>query len=216
MKKKIFEILRLIFVAYFTFLFIACYGQTKQQDDKQSPISNIKNSKTNGKFDIETFNKHQKNDSYEFNPKGSHVSEFSYGDGYVEEITYAGQLFKLTKDFYKNGNIKQKGLTFINDGFMKGVWQFFGPSGNLSHEIDYDSWYKFTWEDVRRFLRENHVDIKDINTNISRTWKEGEERVWVITYKTTPDKNGNYIRAVTLNGDSGKIQKEEWTRPQKN
>jgi len=95
-------------------------------------------------------------------------------------------------------------LTFIKNGFIKGVWQFFEPSGKLSHEIDYDSWYKFTWEDVQGFLRENHVNIRDI-INIDRTWKEEEKRVWVITYKTTPDKNGNYIRTITLNGDTGKI-----------
>lgn len=203
-------------MACFTIMLTDCNGQTKQQNIKRDAITDTKNSGMNEKFDIEAFNKHQQSNSYEVDLKDSHVSQFSYADGYVEEITYKGQLFKRTKDFYKNGNIKQQGLTFIKGEFMKGVWQFFDSSGNLSHEIDYDSWYKFTWEDVQRFLRENRVDIQDVNANIARTWKEGEERVWVVTYKTTPDKNENFIRTVTLNGNSGKIQKEEWTRPQRN
>jgi hypothetical protein len=216
MEKKILGVFKLLFITYLTLLFTACKGQTKQTVNKQGQTISIKDTKVSEKFDIETFNKHQENDSYEFNLRDGHVLQFSYGDGYAEEIIYTDKIFKLTKDFYKNGNIKQTGLTFIKGEFMKGLWQFFDSSGNLSHEIDYDSWYKFTWEDVQRFLRENRVDIQDVNTNITRTWKEGEERVWVITYKTTPDKNGNYIRTVTLNGNSGKIQKEEWIRPQRN
>lgn len=100
-----------------------------------SPIINIKNVNPIEKFDIETFNKNQQNDSYEFNLRDSHVLQFSYGDGYAEEITYTDKLFELTKDFYKNGNIKQRGLTFIKGGFMKGVWQFFEPSGNLHMKL---------------------------------------------------------------------------------
>ena len=216
MKKKKSKMLKFFLVVCFSSLLAECKAQIKQQNIKQSQISNLKNAKMSEKFDIETFNKNQQNNSYEFDIKGGHVLQFSYGNGYAEEIIYTDKLFKLTKDFYKNGNIKQKGLTFIKDGFMKGVWQFFESSGNLSHEIDYDSWYKFTWEDVQRFLRENHVNIQQDIINIDRTWKEKEERVWVISYKTTPDKNGNYIRTVTLNGNSVKIQKEEWTRPQRN
>lgn len=181
----------------------------------QHPTVKQKKEEGSEKFDIETFRKHQQNGLYEVDMGDTQVSEFSYADGYVEEITHTDQLLKLTKDFYKNGTIKQKGLTFIKGGFMMGVWQFFDSSGKLVHETNYDSWYKFTWDDLRSFLRENHVDMQDINTNISRTWKEGEKRVWVITYKTTPNKNGNYIRTVTLNGDSGKIEKEEWAKPQR-
>ena len=73
MKKKMFKVIKFFFVACFTFLLIDCNGQTKQQDDRHSPMISIKNVNPIEKFDIETFNKHQQNDSYAFNLRDSHV-----------------------------------------------------------------------------------------------------------------------------------------------
>ena len=201
--KKI-EVLSLFCTMCFLILITTCEGQTKTN-----------NAKTGEKFDVETYNKHQQNGSYVFNIKGAQVRQLSYATGYEEEITYPGKLFNRTKDFYKNGNIKQEGSAFIKGGFMKGVWKFFDSSGNLTHETNYDSWYKFSWENVRHFLRLNHVYIKDVIA-INRTWQKGDRKVWVISYQTTPDKKGNFIREVTLNGETGRIEKDERLRPQRN
>jgi hypothetical protein len=190
--------------------FINCKVGAVQQQHEGNKAGNKKIEK----FDIKAFDKHQQDNSYEFDGKDDRVMQFSYQDGYVEEITYPDKLFKLTKDFYKNGYIKQKGLEFIKGGFMKGTWQFYDASGNLTHETNYDSWYKFSWEDVQHFLQMNNATMPNV-INITRTWKEGEKRVWVISYKATPDKNGNFIRTVKLNGETGKIDKDEWTKPQR-
>lgn len=166
-------------------------------------------------FDIASYNKHQRNNSYQFDTKNAHVLQFSYADGYFEEITYPGKLFKLTKEFYKNGSLKQTGLSFIKGDFMKGTWQYHDTSGKLSHQINYDSWFKFSWDDVQHFLQANRVTIADL-ISINRTWKTGEKRIWTISYKTTPDKDGNFIRTYTLNGQTGKIENDKRTRPSKN
>ena len=61
--------------------------------------------------------------------------------------------FFLNKAYYFNGNIREKGLFFIYDGFRKGMWYYFDEQGNLTDSIDHDKPFRFTFEQVLAFAR---------------------------------------------------------------
>ena len=71
-------------------------------------------------------------------------------------------LAEVNIHFYKNNNIKMKGLFFNSlgsRGFQKGTWYEFDEQGKLIKEIDYDKFYKFTFEDILKFCEREKIKI---------------------------------------------------------
>ncbi|PZF72733.1 hypothetical protein [Taibaiella soli] len=160
-------------------------------------------------FDIETFDKHKKNEVYEFYEGRNHVLQFgNYETGYVEQITYPDSLFFLYKEFYPGGSLKKTGLSFLRGNFYKGIWKFNDAAGRTTKEINYDLWFKFGWEEIRAFLKENNIDVEDQHTSISRTWEAGMRAVWWISYKIK--RNDEFaLRTITIDGYNGTVIKED-------
>ena len=67
--------------------------------------------------------------------------------------------FFISKIYYLNGNIKAKGLYFVYNGFQKGLWYYFDEQGNLTDSIDHDKPFRFTFEQVLAFAREEGLEF---------------------------------------------------------
>lgn len=116
---------------------------------------------------------------------------------YYEEII-KNSYYKISKEFFPNGNIQRKGISFNQDTFQIGVWYEFNESGKLINQTNYDEGYDFTLEEVIKFA-ENQKDIRRyedqdnvvfpkgeyilLNSGSYNTIRKeirGEKKVWVI------------------------------------
>jgi len=73
---------------------------------------------------------------------------------------FANSLFYITKIFYSNGNLKEKGVA-SQLGFKIGLWYHYDEKGNVIKIEDNDKGYKFTTKDVLLFCLNNNITIKD-------------------------------------------------------
>lgn len=72
------------------------------------------------KFNIQEFNKHQKNGSWTFKKNNAEYYLRKVQDEYWVEISTKNNPFILKCNYYLNGNIKIKGLIFHGNDFTKG------------------------------------------------------------------------------------------------
>ncbi|MGY0036397.1 hypothetical protein [Pedobacter sp. NJ-S-72] len=101
---------------------------------------------------------------YQFLAENGDNIRFS-GDNYGEyrlEQRINGAYFNLIKIYNQNGNIKTKGLEFnvFYGTFKKGTWYGFSPEGKLTSTINYDTPFKFTFEQLVQFLEEEKIPLK--------------------------------------------------------
>lgn len=95
--------------------------------------------------------------------------EKEFGKGYATETIYYDNLpFFISKTFYSNGNIKEKGVKIVSGNVYKGIWYYFDESGKLIHSIDNDKIFDFSWEDILKFMTENRIPIQVGNSNHGR------------------------------------------------
>jgi len=114
--------------------------------------------------------------------------------------------FAICKQYYPNGNIKEKGIMFDIEWGTKtqiGNWYLFDDSGKLKETINYDKDYKVTIKDVLQFCSkkkipyeknsanpENHFDIKKIDGK------------WEIIYSDSITKG---LKCFIMDGKTGKV-----------
>lgn len=147
-----------------------------------------------------------------------------------ETTFYNNSPFATRKTFYPNGNIKEKGLYIVSGNFHKGIWYHFDESGKLTHTIDNDKIFGFSWEQVEKFMEENKIPMPlgdayiHGKTEIYRSSPllypqssvtdpifKSDKKLWSITW------NGgefNLYYNVVLEGDSGKMltRKKYWVK----
>ena len=162
------------------------------------------------KFNIEKFNKHQKDGSWMFKKNNEVYFLRKVKDEYWVEISTKDNPFILKCNYYSNGNIKIKGLIFHGDAFTKGIVVDYDKEGNIIKQTDYDAPYKsFPWEKVKLWLENRKVDLLD---SFTRVWRENENNrpIWYLSWDTKEhDKYGNkIIQDVELDGEKGKVLKE--------
>ncbi len=166
------------------------------------------------KFDsVKYENRVNKNSSTleEFLSDGTYVEldTGNYGKGYVE--TPLNSYFTLSKGYYKNSNIKMKGLVFNWFAFQKGIWYEFNEDGQLIKETDYDKYYKSTFEDILKFCEREHIEVKKgpilqstgFHTAIRRGYSLLMDNVswWEIDWL----KRSDLIETIKLNGNTGVV-----------
>lgn len=140
----------------------------------------------------------------------------------LEIIYYENSPFMIQKTFYPNGNIKEKGLKIVKGNIYKGNWYYFDENGKLTHTIDNDKLFDFSWEQVEKFMEENKISMPIGNfyvegkTSVGRvstllypksSEKEAPQSIlkaWGITWK---GEEWNQYYSVVLDGDTGKILK---------
>ena len=166
-----------------------------------------KNSFGKGKF---SYRYEYKTDSSYIQINGDNVN------GYSSNEYLQGKYFYTFKNYYKNGNIKEKGLCFHLGSFKKGVWYEFNISGKLVETVDYDQFYKFTFEDILRLCEKRNLFIEevisssdsDIPTTISRYYHTELKHIWVINWL----KTSTIMQTLTIDGNTGKVIKTEDSR----
>jgi len=100
--------------------------------------------------------------------------------------------------------------------FSKGIWQFYDIQGNEIQQIDYDKHFKFSWEQIESYLKQRHVELADRFTDITRISEDSTAPVWIISYRTKSNKDGNYIHNITIDGKTGKVLEETWRSVKRN
>ena len=144
----------------------------------------------------------------EFN---SHKSYFEY---------HKDQYFYISKVYYPNGNIKEKGLYFLYGGFEKGVWYNFDEQGNLTDSIDHDEPYKFTFEQVLEFARKEGIEYRkfdveyeilppDTYTELYRFLDDYiKKSVWIIRHW---NQKRRQLEEITIDGVTGEVLERQFT-----
>lgn len=145
---------------------------------------------------------------------GSYVelSEAEIGKQY--ELIPPGSYFSLLKLYYPNGNIREKGFTYVHY-FPSGVWYEFNEYGDLIREVDYDAPFTFTFDGVLKFCGENNIPVVKgyvprggvgFTTGIRRE-VDGDKCWWIIEYLN--QTRGDRIEVVYLDGKTGVVIKQE-------
>ncbi len=126
--------------------------------------------------------------------------------GYSKGIYLKDSYFSITKNFYPNGGIEIKGISF-NNGSEYGTWYHYDEKGNLTKEENIDEGYDFGWLDVIKYCLKNDIQLEKgypkhggVKTEIYKNEEEGK-KVWTISYYKP--KTDEYIE-VTLDGQTGK------------
>ena len=148
-----------------------------------------------------------------------------FGESYPLEITYYNNSsFKIRKFFYPNGNIKEKGLYIVSGGFNKGIWYYFNQDGKLTEITDYDKKFKYSWEEVEKFMEKNKIPMPLGNIYIHGKTKIYRSETSIFNHSSDLKKNAsiwsiiykgdeyNQYKEIILDADTGKIliKKTEW------
>lgn len=112
-------------------------------------------------FDLEDFNKKKKKKytAYYYVDKKIEILQSQKPDYFYEEYGVYEKGYKLIKEYYLNGAIKERGKEYFtpySDNFKIGKWEYFDEQGNL--------------------LEIKDMDGKDRRYNM--TYKEAFRRVW--------------------------------------
>jgi len=156
-------------------------------------------------FNIEIFEKNKDHlNHYTFSKEdGTIVEQNRWQFGYEEVITKKDSSIKTYYKYYENGNLKLIGDFFPND-FEKGIWKEYDEQGNLIKETDYDTPYKFTWEDILAFIKEKEIDMNGDHFEVGRNVVENKP-VWSIFHNI---ENSDLINVIGIDGNTGEVFQE--------
>lgn len=181
---------KVIYIILFGLLIVSC--TTNKYLPKKYKIGEVEY------FDIEEFEriKDKKYGSYYLNKKDTvEILKKNDSEGYLELITIPKKHYKIRKDFYPSGIIKERGKkNYPGDDFKIGIWEYFDESGKLVKTEDMDKKYKLSYKKaMRKVLRYYCFSKKDLMIEIM----PGNDRLfWVFS------KNGK-SKAVDMN--TGKV-----------
>ncbi|MFL0062334.1 hypothetical protein, partial [Tenacibaculum maritimum] len=160
------------------------------------------------KFDIKKYTSEKEN--YFLEENELLVKRMSQSFGYGKHIIYPNSYFSITKLFYKNNNIKEKGISF-NNGSEYGVWHEFDENGKLIKTINTDEDYGFDWKAVILYCEKNKIPLtkgfKEFDGFQTRIFKNeiDNRKLWEITCQISGDE----LLKITLDGETGKELKKE-------
>ena len=128
--------------------------------------------------------------------------QYRKGKEFGERRKKQGDLFEEYYIYYESGNLKHEACIFIKNGFFKGKGYLYDITGNLKEVIDYDAPYKYTWEDVLKFVKKHKIDLYDTYTIIDRDKNVKYGHYWDIAWKVPSTMN---VYVVILSGEDGRI-----------
>jgi len=128
--------------------------------------------------------------------------------GYVSNKTPKNSVFTIYKEYYPKGVIYRKWVNFRNGGGAVGMKYEFDQSGKLITEIDTDSNFKITPQDVIKYCQENNIDLFSPYTTIDRFKDEKvNESFYNINYRRKYGKKIGSRIIIQLDGNTGEIRK---------
>lgn len=135
------------------------------------------------------------------------VKEIIKSDQITIDVEYLDYFFRLQKDYYRNGNIRSKGIgSWL--GFSIGKGYLYDEQGNLIEIRDADVGYKYSYDKVFDFCKKNNISLEektsgpkltitkvtDLNTN-KKNW-----------YISSPNFQNMEYDIFVLDGNTGKIK----------
>lgn len=200
---------------YFLFLLIclnSCKAQHTVTTKNDIMIPQIDNKFET--FDIEVFNKENIRGRQDKKTNEKYIIKTSSKAGYSNVIYYNDLTFSITKNYYPNGNIEIKGISF-NNGSEYGIWYEFDKQGKLIKEVNTDEGFTYGWQKVIKYCEDNKIPLtKGYQKGGSQTeiYKQDFEnkRVWEITYLETIDGFPYYIEII-LDGQTGELLNKKQT-----
>jgi len=113
-----------------------------------------------------------------------------------------GGWFFTYKEFYGNGNLKLKGSAFKKGDFQSGTWIEADEKGQLVKEINYDTAYKATLDDIFEILKQEKIPFTiDNKFNAIKRYIENSKSRWLVEWKMTEGR----IERIIIDDASGKI-----------
>jgi hypothetical protein len=193
------------FIIVLIFIFCSCKGQQKKEITSTESENQIKKQEemTTEKFDIGTFEKNSIDNTCSFKLEdGSLVTlELDEDFYYKTLIPILPKLFTEEKRYYKSGLLESILVKFPNNFIISLVE--YDKEGKLINKINYDSPFKFNFEQLIRLIENENDDI-DIfdkkNTTIGRKSDESGT-FWFITYYKVPMRR----EVIKVDGVTGEI-----------
>ena len=193
----------LVYIVIILLNFNNCTAQKKVKMEQEIIIPQI--DKEFEKFDITNFDT---KDNNILKKEGDlYVKRITQSFGYAEHIITENSFFSTAKLYYKNLNIKKKGIMF-NNGSNYGIWYEFNEEGKLIKEINTDAGYIFGWNGLLDYCEKNNIALIKSNiksggvpTEILKLEEEGR-KIWQIMYY---DKEQEKKFLVKLDGKSGEL-----------
>ncbi len=191
-------------------IFIQC--QVQEKDSFAIPVVNS----SSEKFDIKILKQKNRLDTFflSYNNESTIVRQLqdqSYG--FIDRVFYQKTYFTLIKKYYRNKNIKDKGISF-NEGSPIGIWYHFDETGKLIKEENTDEGYTFTPEDLVKYCKKNNIELskgyhesEGYQTSVYKSELNGK-KVWKISYLISFNKQEKEVK-LTLDGQTGKVIKRE-------
>ncbi len=147
---------------------------------------------------------------------GTHVVYEEQSNGYIKKISISDSYFMIIKRFYKNGNIAAKGLSINNGDFFNGVWYYFDEAGKFVGEVNYDTPFVFTFENLLNYLQSQKIPVTMSSDKYglpTRIYREIIDQVpiWKIEWMKDTTNIPNTIEQINIDGKTGKIlSKKDW------
>lgn len=203
----------------------SCHSQDKDKPSNKTTSNSKKNNieipinqknmqtHTTEEFTEQEIQKYKKNKTdggYQYvDLNGSKILETD--DDFIlfrRDITPKYSLFTTNKEYHSNKKLWTKYETFGESGFIKGIRYEYDEKGKLIKAEDYDKPFKFTWEQVKKYIEQDlKLDLlkDDVNVN-NYTGIEGGKPTWEINFKGKyKDIFGVYY--ITLDGENGELLK---------
>ena len=141
------------------------------------------------KFDKELFDRNQKDGMYEYYQDGCTILLTDLGDRYSKIVHPDSSAFEYRTFYYKKELTVRARSIRLYDIYV-GISKVYNIKGNLVKEIDEDAPYKYTIEDVVKFIKDKYdVDLL-----------KREKRSWTLISRSTNPSPHYMLRFHTKEG----------------
>ena len=171
------------------------------------------------KLDMEKFNHSPKESDglvKEVTHNGNTLITYLYEEEgnreYVTEEFINNSYYRIVKEYYANGNIKNKSVRVINGGLLLGMSYTFNANGRLEKSIDNSERYKFSFMQLLDLLNKKKIPFP-LNKSQSRNWIMGDYEGGIPTYYVTIETKSTdgypVVRHLKVDGRNGMIISDE-------
>lgn len=156
-------------------------------------------------------NKGEGNSTYEYiKPDGTKIIETdSEMKLFSRHIIPPNSLFILNKEYHPNRKLWNKYETFGESGFIKGNKYEYDEKGKLIKVEDWDKPYKFSWEQVKKYIEQDlklNIQKDKVEVNNFLESPDYNSPIWIINYNGQyKDDSKKGIIRVILNGATGEL-----------
>ena len=197
---------------------MSCAGKGQYHGDSNSKTDSMNIPKVTSAFETFPFQSFDSVSGFTSTTlqDGTYIEYQEQGeDGYIERISPKDSYFCIIKKYYKNGGIKEKGLSVNYGGFKKGVWYYFDETGKPVSEENHDAGFTFTFEKLIAFLEREKIPLvlgydgdSYYHTSIYNLADTGKT-VWVVEWMNTASAIPNTVERMLIDGTTGEVLEKQ-------